>query len=389
MLTLEEIFEKPIIELNRDNKEKLRKEIESGEVTWVLGAGVSVPAGLPDWNMLLEKIWARLSEMDSGNANKEKNRFTEARTEILNSITKKTVYRKKINSAINGKGKPLFEDDNLLEAAEYMRNYINVIIKRKNGEEDSHLYNQILHSLLRDSIRIDTGEKTLEETLAEKLKGQAVDEIAEILAKKGKGVVITYNYDDILEWCLEQKVDETEKINVICDLENAKGIKNGKINIYHPHGALKIAGSKTGKESGKVILTESSYYDLEKKAYNWENSIQSRALLDTSCVFVGFSGEDYNFRRIIKNTEHHSRINDVSAGKMHFIFVSVNKMVEALFPKTKNDDEIRKKLADDAYAYEKLQMIQKMYAQYEYWGKHGIVPIWTTYSELPGMIRSF
>ena len=75
MLTLEEIFEKPIIELNRDNKEKLRKEIESGEVTWVLGAGVSVPAGLPDWNMLLEKIWARLSEMDSGNANKEKNRF--------------------------------------------------------------------------------------------------------------------------------------------------------------------------------------------------------------------------------------------------------------------------------------------------------------------------
>ena len=62
-MKLEDVLEKDILELNENNLQEFREKYRAGKITWVLGAGVSVPVGLPQWGTLLAKIWARLSEM--------------------------------------------------------------------------------------------------------------------------------------------------------------------------------------------------------------------------------------------------------------------------------------------------------------------------------------
>ena len=65
MLTTKEILGKDIYELNRKHYDMLKKEVTDENVTWILGAGISAPAGLPNWTTLLAKMWARLSELEN------------------------------------------------------------------------------------------------------------------------------------------------------------------------------------------------------------------------------------------------------------------------------------------------------------------------------------
>lgn len=384
MLKINEILEPSICKMNDENIKKLEEIVSSEKVTWILGAGISVPAGLPQWETLLAKMWSRLSELEIEGENSsgiENRPFIEARKGIISSITDRTQYKTKVKMAMEGKGSTVFQGANLLEAAEYIQNYINELIQQRRGTEDKRLFFQILRGLIKDSIQ----PERVREDLVDILKTQAIDEIANLLAAKKSGIAITYNYDDILELCIEKKNVEVKDINVVDDKSNDFSVIERKINIYHPHGALNVVGSQSVKDSERIVLTETSYYDLEKKTYNWENSIQARALLDTTCVFIGFSGEDYNFRRIIKNVDYLG--SEGKKGK-HYILVSINAMVESLFKVAKkSDEELINLLSDEKCCYEKLQMIQKLYAQYVYWRKHGITPIWTTYAELPEVIR--
>lgn len=132
--------------------------------------------------------------------------------------------------------------------------------------------------------------------------------------KAEKGSVITYNYDDLLEFCLDKVANaSSHEVQVICDCDERKTDNSQRINIHHPHGALSIKRNRFSKESEHIILTEHSYYQMEQKAYSWQNSVQAKALMDTSCAFIGFSGDDYNFRRIIKNV-------DCACKPRHYIF---------------------------------------------------------------------
>ena len=55
MLMTKEILGKDIYELNRKHYDMLKKEVTDENVTWILGAGISAPAGLPNWTTLLAK----------------------------------------------------------------------------------------------------------------------------------------------------------------------------------------------------------------------------------------------------------------------------------------------------------------------------------------------
>jgi len=98
-----------------------------------------------------------------------------------------------------------------------------------------------------------------------------------------------------------------------------------------------------------------------------------------TCVLVGFSGEDANFRRIIrKNSEGES-----------YIFFTVDDIVRKVFSNIATkinpvDIALEKK---DNYPYEMLLLLFMIQAKTKYWENLGIHPIWTTLKELPQKIK--
>lgn len=446
MISLEQILGKELSGMNQNNYKLLAEQVQNNEVTFMLGAGVSIPAGLPNWYTLLSKMWARLTELDIVPGSEEESDHYSHIYQRARAFQKKgsnqEAYYKKANSAMDGKLGCLFDGMNVLETAEYIRNYIKGISDPGlDIHETEHITEQIVHSLITESMKTDQDVAAL----CKRMKGEAVGKISDILSRckswpEGKGVhsVVTYNYDDLLECCLNINGGiRNECLNVVYDMTADKRPKAGKINIYHPHGYLPVfETSDTLLTSDCIILTETSYYQMEQKAYSWENSIQAKDFLDTTCVFIGFSGQDYNFRRILKNRERRL----LNADGPHFIFFCLNDFVNKLFgqevekrfKKKKGNElldemnkysadtrlpddlgDIRKKLislATDEYSftdtdkkikedilaelavhpdfhYEWVQLYHLLYAQHTYWESYGLTPIWTTYSDLPGMIE--
>ena len=164
----------------------------------------------------------------------------------------------------------IFDDVNVLESAEYMWNYVKSFFPAKQEEEQESLAEAVLDSLIKKTLSINLQQ----EKLREEFQNQALEKIALIL-KEYKGTVITYNYDNLLEFCLAQIAGvPAEDIKVYCDRDEDFRSDPEKINIYHPHGKLNVVEEENGKESEFTVLTESSYYDLEQQLYNWQNSVQ-------------------------------------------------------------------------------------------------------------------
>lgn len=66
------------------------------------------------------------------------------------------------------------------------------------------------------------------------------------------------------------------------------------------HGRIPVFNCEKETMSKEVILTESDYYKEERINYSWTNTIQSYVLGRANVIFIGFSGTDYNFRRLLK-----------------------------------------------------------------------------------------
>lgn len=400
-MRIKEILEEKLFEQNKKNYDDFCNRVIKKEVTWVLGAGISAPAGLPDWKKMLTGMWARVTQLEWREENAQDgtaNAFQEARKDIFPKEKKALdTYYKRVNSASLENDAMIFDDVNVLESAEYMWNYVRSFFPAKQKESQESLAEAVLDSLIKKTLCINLQQ----EKLYEKLKNQAIQKIA-VLLKEQKGTVITYNYDNLLEFCLAQIVGvPAEDIKVYCDRDEDFRSDPEKINIYHPHGKLNIVEEENGKESKFTVLTESSYYDLEQQLYNWQNSVQAKALMDTSCVFIGFSGDDYNFRRIIKNTGIQKKSS--RKGRKHFIFICLDKAVEKIYKnaaddyRAKNGEEcqlwdeemFRFIKNDNQYIYDRIQFIERLHAQFNYWEKRGITAIWTTYEELPSCLEGF
>lgn len=405
MLTLREILGEDMDDLNNGYLKELKGRLEADDLTWILGAGISVPAGLPQWDELLMNMWGLLTEINKkGPKEEEKEQrevfertYDKLMTQLYKEPEYKEKYLEKYHGDMYGRAGQYLKDVNVLEAAEYLWN----IIKDQNADHGMANANMlILKVLIKEALRIrmEKGKDTLpDESRKEELKGKLENEcvgiIAKILKQRGKGHAIVYNYDDLLEFCLEE-IAGAEKKDVWIGCDNHRHPGTQPIHVYHPHGKICMFSNWEPKESDAIVLAESSYYSMESKVYTWANSIQAKAFAEKTCVFVGFSGNDYNFRRIIKNCD---KVKKREKGN-HYIFIAVDSMVDRFLGAavkqkqdegvSMKDDALRAVLLDPAFIFERVQMLNLCYAQTRYWGTYGIVPIWTTYRELPEMIKS-
>lgn len=333
---------------------EIRKVLESKNrnATLVLGAGINASAGLPTWDGLL----ARLITIRSSTPPRED-------PQPLTLPTKDEYYQ----------SKNVFPDVDVLEVAEYIRG----IAAAKNN---SRAEMEELQFIVREALKPSKADYT-----RAFLSERALGCVAELAVRHFQACydnenlrnrsVITFNYDDLLE----HYVEDFLKIKVQAVYDGEKIDRAAHLHIYHPHGFLPLVGS-AGKSSTNIVLTEDSYYDLERYAYSWENFVVVRALQDSTCIFCGFSGNDFNFKRIIRNLPPPS-----SDKPWHYILVTINSIIDELSRNKTKLSKIKSLSEVDKLKVSKVRLEACLHMKEEYWKMKGFLPVWTTYHQNPKM----
>lgn len=360
-----------VIAKNDENIKNLTQVIKKNSAAFVLGAGLSVPVGLPNWNQLISKCFSILLQLLNTQPG-DKNYSLDIKK--LVSSNNQRLIRHLIKYLSDGQGN-LGTQTDLLELGQYLK-----IILEKSLFLDNNLIlgDVISRAMIPDAAKISDYKNTALYKCTKLLKTTNHGGISDI---------ITYNFDTILEYILQQ-----EGIGPAVSQFGYRPIRKREtdtIYIYHVHGCSPTKGYEAKCNSSKsLILDEDSYYEEEDDVYCWSNTIQSILLQRKTCVLLGFSAHDYNFKRLIKYWRlHKNKIygQHPDSRQQHYLFFpleDIMKEVQNIVPDGNpdglNDTQIN--------LLKKMLINYLLYFKKEYWNEYGIIPIWTSYEELPNML---
>jgi len=224
---------------------KISNYYHDGKLVLVLGAGVSMSFGLPNWGTLLQKL-------------------------MIDTIEKE----QKVSTVLSKLFAIIFSPSPLIAGRYLQRNYED---KKRSFEE---------------AVR-----KALYEDLNIEKPSELMDEIVNFCVAPGKSPnidsIISYNFDDILEQRLS-------KIGIPIPFKPIYGIgmnPNGDLPIYHVHGYLPQKGKLS--KNNEITFGESIYHKQYTDIYSWNNIVQINKFRDSNCVFIGSSLTDPNIRRLL------------------------------------------------------------------------------------------
>lgn len=383
-----------VIKENDKRKQKIASLVNDKKILPVIGCGVSVPYGLPTWKSLTTRLFPQCFEhrrADHGYVMKhyinvwknlckdfyEKKKSTgcDPLTEIRNGIIKGDITPPGCNDT--------------LEYAEYIKLDFNGI----SDQFDESFRDKICHTLEfegKDPLP-DKKHEFTEVELKNKMPS-ALSVCADIMRKHHIDAV-TYNFDNLLEAILELKnsldPDNMVYINSITDAKTMRDRWDyDAINIYHVHGYVglkgldelvtKGGGSVKDLMSRRLIFAESDYYDAEHYLYDWMHAIQAEQMSKKHMIFLGFSGQDYNFKRILKNVRPNHELLTNHGQFEHYIFLCIEDIIKEI--------KLPYSILEDDGMYQdamKLMMNSIMYYKELYLRSHGILPIWTGRELLP------
>ena len=224
---------------------------------------------------------------------------------ISDLISKSSVTKAKWEVGVNKGYSDTFVGSDMLEIAEYVLNSFKENVQSDRKEMIDKIANYKVTELVYDCLHMS--EEDFKKRLDEKYKTSTIRAIVNVIKNSyeifGYQEVLTYNYDNCIELCLNMRAKiPKKKINTISYNDKEIVFKPHMINVAHVHGKVNILDRADNSDG--IILAESSYRDMEKTEYLWQNTVQAHAMLNNPCLFVGFSAQDYNFRRIIKNCEN-------------------------------------------------------------------------------------
>jgi SIR2-like domain len=249
-----------------DNKEaitSLKSSFKRGELTLYLGAGVSIPSGLPSWEHLVLLIYFR----------------------TLHADINMNVY-----------------SNYLLAVAEWIlrekKDPLDVVIRKIRKTWSENDFMDVLRESLYGNIRDSTGRVFLKAIDRNRTLQSIVSDLLNKSVLKSRGVrtVITYNYDNLLQLALERKKIDKKFQTIYKDVPE---YKLNKIPIYHVHGYLPI--QKTANESmpDELVFSEERYNSIFQDSYYWGNMIQTQNLSSNTGLMIGISLSDKNIRRLL------------------------------------------------------------------------------------------
>lgn len=134
------------------------------------------------------------------------------------------------------------------------------------------------------------GVAAVKRFVAERVRDRSRDPLAahRALARVRPPLIITTNYDDLCEKALEAELGEPPAR--LLGAEDAVHLPRGRIRVVKLHGDLGHPNS--------LVLTGEDYLDWESKTEGLFSAVTAE-FQHSSCVFVGYSLNDENLRRII------------------------------------------------------------------------------------------
>lgn len=231
-----------------ESLEKLNKVYQKGnELVLVLGAGISIEFGIPDWVKLLQELLLDSLEDNPSDTNS---------------------YAKVLNKVFN---------PSIVTISRYVEEYY-----KKNGKYGfERQVRKIIYSQIDKTHKSDLINRILAFIFAVNKRPQI-------------NSILTYNYDDILE----DKITEFDSLNenpTISIFGKEKSLKN-KLPIFHIHGFLPDTSDRIDHN---IILGETTYHREYVDIYKWSNLIQLEKFRNNTCLFIGSSLTDPNTRRLL------------------------------------------------------------------------------------------
>lgn len=381
-------------------KEDVQKALKQSRATLFLGAGVSAPAGMPGWQGLISQMTGYalqyrdyMNERPNGDA-----AWREKRERLL-----------KIEEQLIADKLSIFNGVNVLESGQYIEQLLNDSFKRmvndsSGGNVDYEPLRAVISAIIQNSR---TPEYFLNEWKRNNPRGDPKDlkalasgsslcAVAYLLqAPGGFRRAVTYNYDPLVQEYLSSIFGlPSNRIITHSEGWNPEEAEDS-IDIFHVHGYIPRAttdgtSSANSMESQRIILSEDSYYNTERyEAYNWQNSIQAFYLNRDTCVFVGFSAEDYNFRRILRQMGNNQNRDGTLKRHEHYLFLTIDSIVKDAWM-----NMCRRHLSEGQASYDtilidtKILLQQQLDAKAVYWAKKGFYPIWVTIKDIPPLLLS-
>lgn len=209
----------------------------------IVGAGVSVESGLPDWRTLIANLLV-----------------TAARSEGLTSedsvrFAKWTLQREDVTGA-GEIGRQLLGDS-------FRSNLHNALYEGKTAFAPGET------ALAVASIRLDRVRSVCE--------------------------VVTTNYDGLLEAALRSEVKERSLDGLsVVRLVDDRTTPSSQIGVRHLHGSLTPGNQLVGS----LVLSDRDYH-LMQDSGSWQESFFRNQLTSNTCLFVGMSLSDPNLLRYI------------------------------------------------------------------------------------------
>lgn len=246
---------------------RLQKAWRERKLVLCLGAGVSIPYGLPPWNeLVLTLLIDEFSKMFKG---------------LLEH------YRRPFGSWLA----ETFGLTPLMLARLAQKQFAN--------EPSAQSFAEYVAEMMYLSYR-------------EPHHSTALTAIADLIQRselQGRSIplVITLNFDNLLELELEKRGVAARSVH------SARRTDGKGVPILHPHGFLPKDGNASQAE---LVFAEEEYHQLSYSTVHWAQIELLHALRTYTILFVGLSMSDPNLRRLLDAT----REEGINAEPPHFLF---------------------------------------------------------------------
>ncbi|MGB9978035.1 SIR2 family protein [Methanobacterium sp.] len=234
----------------------IKKAHDDGNLVLFLGSGVSKPK-LPSWKELIEKLIVE---------------FLKSQGEHIKSLD--------------------IEDDEF-KSIPYIT--LGRLIKKGFGPLFTKKLKEAIYQGYKHSIDSSSN----------------INSIAELCISKKVHSIVTYNYDDILEYYLYTMGIGYKEI-----YHKLQNPSPNLLPIYHVHGYVPKRGHVTDEMGKSVVFAEEEYHLQYKESFSWQNLKQLSLLKEKTVLFIGLSMNDPNLRRLLDLAKEFSPV-----GTKHYVIL--------------------------------------------------------------------
>lgn len=261
------------------------------DISLFIGAGLSTPNGLPNWDHFCQLLLRN-----------------DAQKKLIGELHRLGLSYPAI---IDVAYKQFSESNSSEEWFEFVRTALYADFRTEVQSEQFNLSVDVFADIESRKVRC-------EDTVSYfKRVNPSLLEIVKMCSKKEDGVhriisILTTNLDSLLQICDRALNGSPRSLRTVERV--TKSTEVNKVPIYHLHGHLKPQNGAASKDENResLILRESEYNQRTDLPYHWASTKLHWALQESPCVFIGCSMTDELVRRALFRTRT-DRLKDLSS----------------------------------------------------------------------------